>query len=195
MALLLAGSAYAQQYPELELGAKAPLTDVKMDDISGEAYSLSDVAGKNGLLVIFSCNTCPWVLLWENRYSEISDWAKKNKVGFVLVNSNYKKRAGDDSMENMQKHAKEKGYSNLKYVVDSESKLANAMGGRTTPHVFLFDKDLKLVYKGAIDDSPKDKDAVSKYYLKDALISLGSGESIAVNSTPPQGCSIKRKVD
>ncbi len=185
----------AQHYPELELGASAPMTDVKMTDISGKSLSLSDISEKNGLLVIFSCNTCPWVVMWENRYNDVAEWAKKNKVGFVLVNSNYNKREGDDSLDNMKKHAKEKGYNNIYYVVDKESKLANAMGGKTTPHVFLFNNEMELVYKGAIDDNPKDKDAVSAYYLKDALMALSSGETIAVNSTAPKGCSIKRKLD
>lgn len=185
----------AQEFPEIEIGAKAPLLDTPMNGINGKTLTLNDVAKKNGLLVIFSCNTCPWVVMWENRYPEIAQWASNNKVGFVLVNSNYNKFDGDDSMENMIKHAQEKGYPDVNYVMDADSKLANAIGAKTTPHVFLFDKNMQLVYKGAIDDNAKDKAAVSEPYLKNALVSLGAGNEIAVNTTTNKGCSIKRKLN
>ena len=73
--------------------------------------------------------------------------------------------------------------------------MANAFGGQTTPHVFLFDKNMNLVYKGAIDDNSKSAADVKHHYLKDALKSLGKGEPIAVTESRPVGCSIKRKVN
>lgn len=185
----------AQSFSELEIGEKALLLDAPMQSTHGNSVTLNELSEKKGLLVIFSCNTCPWVLLWENRYVDIAKWAKNNKVGFVLVNSNYKKFEGDDSMENMIKHTKEKGYAQLNYVMDADSKLANAMGAKTTPHVFLFNGDLKLVYKGAIDDNAKDKSQVVSPFLQNALVALGSGKEIAVNTTANKGCSIKRKLE
>lgn len=185
----------AQEFPEIEIGAKAPLLDVPMKGINGNALTLNEVAKENGLLVVFSCNTCPWVVMWENRYPDIAKWTNKNDVGFVLVNSNYNKFDGDDSMENMRKHASEKGYADLNYVMDSDSRLANAIGAKTTPHVFLFNSDMELVYKGAIDDNAQDKDKVSDPYLKNALGAVGAGKSIAVNTTTSKGCSIKRKLN
>ena len=113
-------------------------------------------------------------------------------MGFALVNSNYLKRDGDDSMEAMQAHAKEHSYS-WPYLADHESELANLLGAQTTPHVFLFDKNMKLVYKGAIDDNYKDAAEVEQFYLKDALNSLGSGKAIETKETRNLGCSIKRK--
>lgn len=179
---------------KLQIGDKAVLTDVKMVDVSGSTVSLADVKKENGVVVLFSCNSCPFVLYWEDRYNDVKKWADKNDVGMIVLNSNYKKRSGDDSLDAMKKKAKDEGYD-FHYVIDKDSKLANAFGGQTTPHVFLFDGDYKLAYKGAIDDNAKDPSAVSKTYLKDALVSLGEGNSIAVNETPPVGCSIKRKVD
>lgn len=179
---------------KLEIGDKAVLTDVKMVDVSGKSVSLNDVKKENGVVVLFSCNTCPFVLYWEDRYNDIKQWADKNDVGMIVLNSNYKKRGGDDSLDAMKKKAKDEGY-NFHYVVDKESALANAFGGQTTPHVFLFDGDYKLAYKGAIDDNAKDPSSVSKTYLKDALVSVGAGSAVAVTETPPVGCSIKRKVD
>ncbi|WP_163711599.1 thioredoxin family protein [Mangrovibacterium lignilyticum] len=179
---------------QLMLGDKAKHTEVKMADTSGKEYSLTDLKKENGIVVIFSCNTCPFVLAWEDRYNDIYEWAKKNDVGIAVLDSNYMKRSGDDSLEAMKEHALEKHY-NFPYLVDSESLIANAYGGQTTPHVFLFDKDFNLVYKGAIDDNYKNASDVKEEYLKDAITSLAAGEKIAVAETKPLGCSIKRKLD
>lgn len=177
---------------QLTLGEQASHTEVKMVDVSGEKVSVADAAGENGVVVMFSCNTCPFVIKWEDRYSEIKAHAKKNNVGMIVLNSNHTKRSGDDSYEAMKKHASEKKYD-FYYVLDENSVLANAYGGQTTPHVFLFNGDMQLVYKGAIDDSYKSADQVKKAYLKDAISSLGNGSTIQVAETKPVGCSIKRK--
>ena len=178
----------------LSLGDKAALVDVKMLDVSGAEISLADAKKDNGLVVIFSCNTCPFVKQWEGRYPAIKEWADKNNVGMIVLNSNYQNRNGVDSYEAMKSHAKEQGY-NFNYVVDEESRIANAFGGQTTPHVFLFDSDMQLAYKGAIDDSYESAETVQKAYLKDAIISLANGEQITIAETKPTGCSIKRKVE
>lgn len=149
---------------------------------------------KNGLALIFSCNTCPFVLKWEGRYNGLKELADKNGVGMVLLNSNYGNRDGVDSYEAMKKHAKKQGYT-VPYLVDENSLLANAYGAQTTPHVFLFDKDFNLVYKGAIDDNYDDASAVKKAYLKTAIENLSAGKKIAETETKPIGCSIKRKTN
>jgi len=179
---------------KLEIGDKAVLTDVKMTDVSGKEISLNDVKKENGVLVVFSSNTCPFVGKWEGRYSEVKTWADKNNVGMVVVNSNCQKRDADDSMEAMKKHAKAKDY-NFYYAVDHNSRLANAFGGQTTPHAFLFKGDLALVYKGAIDDNYDSADQVKNAYVKDAISSVASGQKVAIAETKPVGCSIKRKID
>jgi len=177
---------------ELEIGKKAPKTELKMKDVSGKELSLKDLKGKNGLLVIFSCNTCPWVVAWEDRYNEIHDVARKNDVGMIAINSNEAQRGEDDSFEAMKEHAKSLGYT-FNYVVDKNSELANAFGATRTPHVFLFDKDMKLVYRGAIDDNSKDKSAVAKPYLKNAIENMAKGQEIDPQTTRSLGCTIKRK--
>jgi hypothetical protein len=178
----------------LAIGDKPVLNEAKMSDVSGAKISLADVKQENGLLVLFSSNTCPFVLQWEDRYPEIKAWADKNKVGMVVLNSNHTKRDSDDSFEAMKKHAKEKGY-NFYYALDDQSAVANAFGGQTTPHAFLFNSKMELVYKGAIDDSYKSAKEVKKPYLKDAISSLSNGNKIAVAETKPVGCSIKRKIE
>jgi thioredoxin-related protein len=176
------------------IGSKATLNDVKMLDVSGEKISLADVAKDNGLLVMFSSNTCPFVIAWEDRYIELKNWADRHDVGMIVLNSNYNNRNNVDSYEEMKKRANEQNY-NFHYVVDEESKIANEFGGQTTPHVFLFDKNMKLVYKGAIDDSYKSAKDVKNTYAKDAVASLANGKKIAVAETKPVGCSIKRKTN
>lgn len=180
-----------EKYPTISIGAKAPKTEVKMKDISGKETSLSDLKKSNGLLVVFSCNTCPFVLQWEDRYPELGNLCNKNNIGMVLVNSNEAKRDNADSFKAMVTHAKEKLY-NSHYVIDTNSEIANAFGAKTTPHVFLFDKDLKLVYKGAIDDNAKDASKVEKQYLRDAITTIGNGTPVDLAETKAVGCSIKR---
>ncbi|WP_319480388.1 redoxin domain-containing protein [uncultured Draconibacterium sp.] len=192
--LLSVNVAFAGDGKQLAIGDKAVHTDVKMKDVSGAEISLSDATQENGLLVLFSCNTCPFVVAWEDRFNEVKKWADNNDVGMIVLNSNYQKRDGADSFEEMKKKAEAEGY-NFNYVVDKESKIANAFGGQTTPHVFLFDGDMKLAYKGAIDDNYKDAEGVTQAYLKEALISLGNDKNIAIAETKPLGCGIKRKVD
>jgi thioredoxin-related protein len=173
------------------VGEKAVHTDVKMTDVSGKKYSIDDVKGDNGVLVLFSSNTCPFVLKWEGRYIETKKWADQHKVGMIVLNSNCSNRNGVDSMEEMKKHAAAKGY-NFPYVVDGGSKIANAFVGQTTPHAFLFDKEMKLVYKGAIDDNHDNASAVKNAYLKDAIAAISKGQTVKVAETKPVGCSIKR---
>ena len=179
---------------KLAIGDKAVLTDVKMEDVSGVNISLADAKKENGILVLFSCNTCPFVMKWESRYPGLKAWADKNKVGMVVLNSNYQKHESEESLEAMAVHAKEKGY-NFYYLLDKESAIANAFGGQTTPHAFLFNNKMELVYKGAIDDSYKSADEVKEHYLKDAISNLATGKEIVVAETKPVGCSIKRKLD
>lgn len=191
--LLVINSGFAAN-PQLQIGEKARHTDVKMENVSGDFLSLDDLKRENGLLLIFSCNTCPFVIAWEDRYNEIYDWAEKHQVGMAVLNSNYQKRTGDDSLDAMKEHAIEKGYR-FSYLVDKESLIANAFGGQTTPHVFLFDNNFRLVYKGAIDDNFKNKNEVKRTYLKDAIECLSEKKPILISETKPLGCSIKRKID
>lgn len=178
----------------LPMGGKATLTDIKMEDVSGAEISLADAKKENGLLVIFSCNTCPFVLQWEGRYNELKSWADQHKVGMVVLNSNHQKRDGDESFEAMKKHAAEKSYK-FSYVLDEESAIANAYGGQTTPHAFLFDGRMELVYKGAIDDNYKSAADVKQPYVKNAIAEIASGKKVSVAETKPVGCSIKRKTE
>lgn len=182
----------------LEVGAKAPMTDYKMEDVNGDAHTLSSLAGENGVLVIFSCNTCPFVVGrgdktegWEGRYNDVFKMASNSGFGSVLVNSNEAKRDNEDSKEAMMRQMNEKNYM-MPYVIDKNNQLADAFGARTTPHVYLFDKNMTLVYVGAIDDNVDSSKEVKERYLYDALEAVSKGEKVSTSSTKPLGCSIKR---
>ena len=189
--------ACGQAGESLKIGKKAPLPYLKMKDVSGAEYSLNSLKKENGLLVIFSCNTCPFVVGnfmnegWEGRYNEVFDNSNANNIGMVLINSNEAKRPGVDSYEAMVEHSNKMNYK-AAYTLDKDHKVADAFGAKTTPHVFLFDKDLKLVYKGAIDDAVKSKEKVKEHYLKNAMNNLSLGKEIKPKETKNIGCSIKR---
>ena len=196
-ALALFTAAPHDPLPDLQVGSALPAASTKMKDVSGKELSLTEVAGKNGLLVVFSCNTCPFVVGsegsegWEGRYPELGAFSSRKGIGMVLVNSNEAKRDGGDSFADMQARYKSHKY-NGNYVLDANSKVADAFGARTTPHVFLFDKSMKLVYKGAIDDNVGSASAVKEKWLMNAITNLVDGKSIEPATTRNIGCSIKR---
>ena len=190
ISLILIGCLTILSAKELDLGSILPLGDIKMADISGKDISLNDAKGENGLLVIFSCNTCPWGIAWEDRYVELADTYKDKGVGIVAINSNETKFENVDSMEEMQEHAQENGY-NFYYTMDKKANLARAFGATRTPHIYLFDKKDKLVYRGAIDDNARKPDKVENTYLADAIDNMLAGSAIDPAATKALGCAIK----
>lgn len=187
----------AHELPDLQIGAAMPSADVSMKDAGGADKSLKEAAGANGLLVVFSCNTCPFVVGsegsegWEGRYPELMAFSKRSGVGVALVNSNEAKRGDGDSFADMQARYKERHYSGA-YLLDEGHKVADAFGARTTPHVFLFDKNMKLVYKGAIDDNVASAAAVKEKWLQNAINNMVAGKPVDPATTRNIGCSIKR---
>ena len=181
----------------LKIGKKAPLFTEKMNGIDGSSLSLSEIKKNKGLIVIFSCNTCPFVVGnddfegWEKQYNEINKVASCKGIGMVLINSNEAKRNGDDSIDEMTAHSRDNEYT-MPYLVDQNSALANAFGAKTTPHAFVFDSNNKLIYKGSIDNSWDSKRVNLERYLHNAIDQIAGGVAIKENVTPPRGCSIKR---
>ena len=185
------GHSLAQQYQTIDLGSECPGKSIEMTSVDGIMHTLDNHFSKKGLLVVFTSNTCPFVVAWEDRYKMVEGICEKNNVDMLYINSNHNKRDGDDSFEEMKNHAKVNGYQ-YPYLLDEKSMLANAFGAKTTPHIFLFDSNKKLVYMGAIDDNYKSVDNVSAFYLKDAIESLVAGDEIQPSQTKAVGCSIKR---
>jgi peroxiredoxin len=177
---------------ELPIGAALPKTNVLLKDVSGKEVSLKDVKKQNGLLVMFSCNTCPYVIKNQPRTKEIAAFAQQNNIGVILINSNEGQRSSDDSFEAMKQYAKDQGY-NWYYVVDKKSELADAFGANKTPECFLFNKEEKLVYHGAIDDNPGGEiSEVGRKHLKEAINEMLSNKDVTVKTSRSVGCTIKR---
>lgn len=175
---------------ELALGSSIPLGDVKMTDISGKVVSLNDVKMKNGLLVNFTCNTCPWVVAWQDRYNALAEASNENGIGFITVNPNTRIRDRGESLDDMRDFAKKYGHKFL-YTLDKGAELATAFGATKTPHIYLFDGSGKLVYRGAIDDNARKPSQVEEAYLMDAIAAVGEGKTVKVTETKALGCGIK----
>ena len=182
---------------QMKIGDNALMLDDQLQSTKGETTSLNDSKKENGLLVIFSCNTCPFVVGtedfpgWERQYNTLYDLADSLKIGMILVNSNEGKRQGADSYEEMLKHSEEQQYK-MSYVVDVNSTMANIFGAKTTPHVFLLNSEMELVYMGSIDNIWDKERKEDIPYLKMALQELANHKKIKTNTTPPKGCGIKR---
>lgn len=197
--LFLANSSFAQDdITTMQINDSLELGNLAMKNVGGGTQTIDQNMSKNGVVVIFSCNTCPFVVGsesfsgWEKTYNSVYKEAKEQGFGVVLVNANEAKRDGDDSFEKMEERAKAQGYQ-MPYLVDENSTLANALGAKTTPHVFVFNTENKLVYTGAIDNSVDSKRKEDKAYLINALKELAAKKAVSEASTPPRGCSIKRK--
>lgn len=175
----------------LPIGASLPQPTVKMKDVSGKEVSFADSKKKNGLLVMFSCNTCPVVGKYQSRTLEIARHAIANNIGVILLNSNEGTRSDGESMADMQDYAKEQGYD-FSYVLDASSNMADLFGATRTPELFLFNKDNTLVYHGAIDDNANDAAKVTRQHAREAINELANGKDISTKQTRSVGCTIKR---
>lgn len=176
----------------LPIGSDMPKADVKLKDISGKEVSIKEAAKQNGVLVMFSCNTCPYVIKNQQRTLDVAAYAEKNIIGVIILNSNEAQRNDEDSYEAMKAYAKEQGYK-WNYAVDKNNEIADAFGASRTPECYLFNSGLKLVYHGAIDDNPADADNVSRHHLKAAVDEMAAGKEVTVKESRSVGCGIKRK--
>jgi hypothetical protein len=186
-ALLLAPA--ARHIFGLPIGSTIPKADIRIKDVSGKEVSLQQAREANGLLVMFTCNTCPYVIRNQGRTKEVCTYAGQHRIGVVLLNSNAGSRDGDNSFAEMQVYAKAQAYQ-WYYAIDDNAVLADAFGASRTPECYLFDKNGILVYHGAIDDSPGDPSAVKRNHLTTAIDELLAGKPVTVKETRSVGCSI-----
>jgi len=189
--LLLNTSLFAQKYPTLNIGQEMHMQDTEILDVYEKSMTLSKNLKRNGILVVFTSNSCPFVVMWEDRYKLLEEKCMNSDLGMVYINSNQAKRDGDDSVEEMKKHSIKMRYTSP-YLIDENSKIANSFGAKTTPHIFLFNKKKVLVYKGAIDDNYNSINDVTKNYLLDAMQEVSNQKNVSTPETKAVGCSIKR---
>ncbi len=169
--------------------------DFRLKNVDGKTMSLSDDKDAKGFIVVFTCNHCPYAIKYEQR---IMDLDKKYKpLGFpvIAINPNDSAKVPDDSYENMQKRAKEKGYS-FPYLYDQTQEVAKAYGALKTPHVYLLAKEkgkLVVKYVGAIDNNYEDAAKADRHFVAEAIAEIQAGKNVTITGTRAIGCSIKWK--
>lgn len=167
--------------------ATAPAFD--LPGVDGRDHSLDEYASSPVLVLVQSCNHCPYVLAWEGRINALArDYADRG-VSIVAISSNDAVAYPADSFEAMVEHAREAGYV-IDYLYDESQDVARALGAERTPEAFVYDADRRLVYHGAVDDN-RDEPAVTAHYLRDAIEAALAGEAPEVAETPPVGCTVK----
>jgi AhpC/TSA family len=171
----------------LPLGADAPAFLLR--DVQGSERTLASYDDAALLALIQSCNHCPYVRAWEGRMIALQRAYAERGVRLVAVNSNDANRFPEDGFDEMVLHASEQGF-NFDYLHDAEQALARALGSERTPEVFLFGRDRRLVYHGAIDDN-RDDSAVGTHYLQEAFDAALAGEAPPIAETAAVGCTVK----
>lgn len=169
-----------------------PAIPFSLPGVDGNEHALSDYAGKSAVAVIFSCNHCPYVRAWEDRMVQIqADYADEG-VQLIAISANDAQKYPADSFPMMKERAQEKGF-NFPYLYDESQEVAAAYGATRTPEVFLFDRQGRLHYHGAIDDNYENPRAVRHHYLRNALDAVLAGQAPSLAETPPVGCTVKWK--
>lgn len=175
---------------ELKIGDAAPNFNLK--NIDGEYYSLNSFLDYKALIIVFTCNHCPYARAYEERLIKISHDYNNKSVIVVAINSNDEISYPEDSFENMKDRAVEIDLPFV-YLRDDSQEIAKAYGVAYTPEIFLFDKSKKLAYKGKIDDNWREPEKVKNNYLRAAIDELLADKAISIPETFAIGCTIKWK--
>lgn len=168
-------------------------TDFKLMNIDGEWISLFDYKDAKGFIIIFTCNTCPYAVAYEDRIIALDKKYKEKGYPVIAIMPNNPVTKPGDDFEAMQKRAKVKGFT-FPYVMDKGQKIYPQYGATKTPHVYVLQKTKRgneVKYIGAIDDNYQDADAVEVKYTEDAVDALLDGKAVPETKTRAIGCSIK----
>jgi len=168
-------------------------TDFSLKNIDGKMISLADYEDAKGFLVIFTCNTCPYAIKYEDRINALDAKYKSKGVPVIAINPNNPAVKPGDSFDAMKIRAKEKGFT-FPYLIDEEQKIYPQYGATKTPHVYLLEKTTAgnvVKYIGAIDDNYQDASKVEEKYVENAVNAMLKGAEIEVTTTKAIGCSIK----
>lgn len=192
MMSMIGGSAIAGD-GGYQVGDKA--SGFKLKNVDGTWVSLDDYKDAKGFIVIFTCNHCPYAKAYEDRIIALDRKYARAGYPVIAINPNDAVSYPEDSYENMQKRAKEKGFT-FPYLFDEEQVVYPVYGATRTPHVFILSKSgsgMTVEYIGAIDDNYEDASKVSARYVEDAVDALMNGRKPEVTITKAIGCSIKAK--
>ena len=178
---------------KIPVGTVAP--DFQLKNIDNTTVSLANYSKEKGVVLVFTCNTCPYSIQYEERIIELHKTLAPKGFPVVAIQPNNPQKKPGDSFENMQKRAKEKGYP-FSYLKDKDQKTADSYGAKKTPHVYVLkkqeDNSFTVEYVGAIDDNYNAPKKVKQKYVEDVVASLLKGEKPKQTNTKAIGCSIKR---
>lgn len=174
----------------LSLGDKMPEWQQPLLNVDDVSIKLAQAKRDKGLLVIFTCNHCPYSKAWESRYAAYGNELLTKGIGVIAVNSNDPEAKGEDGFSQMRAKHKRLGM-NFPYVVDATSDLARAFGATRTPELFLFSREGTLIYHGAFDDNAEKPSAVKTKFLELAVNAYLAQQPIAKAETKSVGCGIK----
>jgi peroxiredoxin len=176
-----------------KVGDKA--SDFKLKNIDDKMVSMADYKDVKGIIVVFTCNHCPFAKKYESRIMDLDKKYKSKGFPVVAISPNDPSLVADDSFENMQKLAKEKGYT-FPYLFDETQNTAKEYGATKTPHVYLLKKEKGeyiVKYIGAIDDNSDDAAAVKEKYVENAIANILANKPVTPDNTKAIGCGIKWK--
>ncbi|MEN8191682.1 MAG: thioredoxin family protein [Bacteroidota bacterium] len=176
----------------LPLGTIAPEFSL-IDTVSDQILSLEDIKGESATMIMFTCNHCPFVKHVNDELVKLGNDYVNRGVRFAAISSNDVKNYPQDSPEEMKKLALQLGYP-FPYLYDETQDVAKAYNAACTPDFYVFDKNLKLVYRGQLDDSrPGNDKPIDGKSIRNALDAVIIGEEVDENQIPSMGCNIKWK--
>lgn len=175
----------------MELGTKAPYFTL-MDTITEKTVSLKDLKSDVATVVLFICNHCPYVKHLNSKIVEVANKYQKKGVHFIAISSNDVETHPQDGPEHMKQVAKEQKYP-FPYLYDKTQEVAKAYQAECTPDLFVFDADLKCVYRGQFDDSRPNKGEPTGKDLTAALDAIIGSKKVNEEQKPSMGCNIKWK--
>ena len=190
---VLAFAAIMMVSAELKPGDKA--LDFSLKNVDGKTISLSEYNDQKGVIVVFTCNPCPYAKAYEERIIDLHNKYASKGYPVVAINPNDEVISTEDTFEKMQAKAREKNYP-FPYLKDDTQEVYQAYGATRTPHIYLLENKggkFTVAYIGAIDDNAMDASAVTQTYLEDAIVSLMAGSQPETTVTKAVGCSIKKK--
>jgi peroxiredoxin len=177
----------------IPLGTTAPEFTLP-DAVSGKPLSLDDLKSPKATVIMFICNHCPYVKHVNHELVRLANNYSAKGVSFVAISSNDVAQYPDDGLEKMQEVAKQLGYP-FPYLFDESQEVARAYDAACTPDIYIFDKDLKLAYRGQLDDSrPSNGAEVNGKDVRAALDNLLTGKPVSPDQKPSIGCNIKWKM-
>lgn len=174
----------------LPLGTVAP--DFNLPGTDGKTYTLADFAGARALLVVFTCNHCPYAVAVEDRLITLARQFEPSGLRVVAINSNDATNYPADSFPNMQQRAREKAFP-YPYLHDASQQVARAYAAACTPDPYLFDANLRLAYRGRIDDNWQDPTRITRQDLRAAIELVLAGQPAPAEQLASMGCNIKWK--